>query len=458
MAAKGWTKSKVTREALLPYISAGIIPMMSRERWRVPATNETEPLPRTGEFVIFMSFLDRGFAVPTSDFLRQLLAFYNIKISDLGPHNVQQISLFVALCECYLGCPPYFPLWVSIFHGRAARVSKSDQSLIPNGGITFQVKSGEAFIDMALPKKAQAQWRKYWFYAKKHTPAGGVAIPQYSPEPSVPRRLNVRSLPREQEELNDCTRSTATEWTEAEYRKALAKITTATFTAFNAKLQPFSEDKPAPARWQKITNHLPPLAGKEPPEMIEGEEGDEDEEEDDGERTESNSEAFSQDFVRRARGSKRGAASSSQSPTPQRRTWQRRRRRRLPRRREGHPPGSPMSCGPNDCARPSWRAGRCSSAHSKLRLGAKQKVLKRSAPARGTAAAKEAEARKAAEAKKVILTVPRSGSTSVLGHTFGVDDDVLLPIPAGSGCSRSSSESTHDGVVSVVVEISRGFA
>jgi hypothetical protein len=31
-------------------------------------------------------------------------------------------------------------------------------------------------------------------------------------------------------------------------------------------------------RWQKIANHLPPLTGKEPPEMIEGEEGDEEEE------------------------------------------------------------------------------------------------------------------------------------------------------------------------------------
>ncbi|KAK1615197.1 hypothetical protein QYE76_020714 [Lolium multiflorum] len=82
----------------------------------------------------------------------QLLSFYNIKVSDLGPHNVQQIALFVALCERYLGCPPYFPLWVSIFNGRATRASKSDRLLIPNGGITFQVKSGENFIDMALPK------------------------------------------------------------------------------------------------------------------------------------------------------------------------------------------------------------------------------------------------------------------------------------------------------------------
>jgi hypothetical protein len=46
---------------------------------------------------------------------------------------------------------------------------------------------------------------------------------------------------------NDCTRSTAAQWTEAEYRKVLAKITTGTFTSSDAELQPFSKDKPAPA-------------------------------------------------------------------------------------------------------------------------------------------------------------------------------------------------------------------
>jgi hypothetical protein len=45
---------------------------------------------------------------------------------------------------------------------------------------------------------------------------------------------------------NDCTRSTAVEWSEDEYRKALAKITTATFTSLDAGLQPFCEDRPAP--------------------------------------------------------------------------------------------------------------------------------------------------------------------------------------------------------------------
>ncbi|XP_071683510.1 uncharacterized protein [Lolium perenne] len=106
---------------------------------------------------------------------------------------------------------------------------------------------------------------------------------------------------------NDRTRSTATEWDEGEYRKALAKITTATFTSFEDGLQPYTEDTPAPQRWQKIADHLPPLAGKEPPEMTEGEEEEVDEEE---ERTESDSEA--RDFIRLPRGAQRGAAASSQ--------------------------------------------------------------------------------------------------------------------------------------------------
>ncbi|KAK1601276.1 hypothetical protein QYE76_017230 [Lolium multiflorum] len=198
MAAKGWGKSKVTKESLLPYISTRSFRSLGMrdgecrrrtrwsraEAWGVRALHEL-PRPRV--------------RLPTSDFLRQLLAFYNIKISDLGPHSVQQIALFVALCECYLGCPPYFPLWVSIFHGRATRVSKNSEALIPNGGITFQVKSGESFIDMALPKKAQSQWRRFWFYASTH--ARGSSHSPDSPEPSTPRRLNVRSLPHDQEEV-----------------------------------------------------------------------------------------------------------------------------------------------------------------------------------------------------------------------------------------------------------------
>ncbi|KAM0910660.1 hypothetical protein ACQ4PT_013989 [Festuca glaucescens] len=212
---------------------------------------------------------------------------------------------------------------------------------------------------MALPKKAQSQWRKYWFYAKETTPRGEVAIAQYTPEPSEPRRLNVRSLPREQEKVvkelraritnlkiagftaanlyncwltrrlvplrchghymweytgqNDCTHVSATEWAEAEYKKALAKITTTPFTSFDAELQPFTADNPRPTTWREVANHLPPLAGEEPAEMTASEEDTVEEEEDESERTESDSEELSQEPADCARGTKRGATPSSQT-------------------------------------------------------------------------------------------------------------------------------------------------
>ena len=136
---------------LLPYISQGVIPEAKNNRWRIPGSEES-PAPRRGEFVVFLSFLDRGLSFPSSLFLRKFLAFYNIKLTALGPHSLQQISLFVVLCECYLGCPPYFPLWISIFHGRVTRESKKGP-ILASGGITFQVLSGETFVDLELPKK-----------------------------------------------------------------------------------------------------------------------------------------------------------------------------------------------------------------------------------------------------------------------------------------------------------------
>ncbi|KAK1685651.1 hypothetical protein QYE76_046499 [Lolium multiflorum] len=211
---------------------------------------------------------------------------------------------------------------------------------------------------------------------------------------------------------NDCTRSTAVEWTEDEYRKALAKITTATFTSFDAELQPFSEDKPAHKRCQKISNHLPPLAGKEPPEMIEGEEIDEGEEVDDGDRTESDSET--QDFVRCTRGSKRRATSLSQSP-PEEGAMEEEEETTSPP--EGKAPamesveprpkrlrqtvleGAPVLQRPlKDALDTGERVGPGMEALPTMK--ARQKVLKKPVSARGEAETKAAGAKKAAEAKK----------------------------------------------------------
>jgi hypothetical protein len=169
---------------LIPYITAGVLPEKAKNRWRIPG-KETEPLPGKDEFVIFLSFLDRGLAFLSSSFFRHFLAFYGIKISDLGPHSIQQIAFFVTLCEGYLGCPLYFPLWLSIFHGCMKRVSDQEGGqLIDCGRITFQVQGGEDFLNVGLLGKAVSSWRRQWFYMKEETPEGEPTIPAY------PRRVD----------------------------------------------------------------------------------------------------------------------------------------------------------------------------------------------------------------------------------------------------------------------------
>src|SRR4051795_5382785 len=49
-------------------------------------------------------------------------------------------------------------------------------------------------VKVELPGKAKNSWRRDWFYYQEETPAGEVAIPPFSLEPSRPRRLGVKKL------------------------------------------------------------------------------------------------------------------------------------------------------------------------------------------------------------------------------------------------------------------------
>ena len=67
-----------------------------------------------------------------------------------------------------MGAPPYFPLWLAMFHGRDQRKKPEEGGdLIVSGGITFQMHAGklenDAFLKPELPGKAEGTWRKRWF-------------------------------------------------------------------------------------------------------------------------------------------------------------------------------------------------------------------------------------------------------------------------------------------------------
>jgi hypothetical protein len=70
-----------------------------------PAVGEDIPTPNTNEIVVFASFFQRRFGLPICDFLRDLLDHYQIELVHLNPNSILQITIFVHLCEAYLGIP-----------------------------------------------------------------------------------------------------------------------------------------------------------------------------------------------------------------------------------------------------------------------------------------------------------------------------------------------------------------
>jgi hypothetical protein len=60
----------------------------------------------THESVIYVPFLIRGLALPVSPFFHGLLDFYDLNLTHLNPNSILEVSIFIHLCEAYLGIFP----------------------------------------------------------------------------------------------------------------------------------------------------------------------------------------------------------------------------------------------------------------------------------------------------------------------------------------------------------------
>ena len=65
--------------------------------------------------VVFKSFYEKGFALPSRAFFRRLLHFYGLEVTHLKPNSIAQIAIFIHLCEWYLGIAPHFNLWRALY-------------------------------------------------------------------------------------------------------------------------------------------------------------------------------------------------------------------------------------------------------------------------------------------------------------------------------------------------------
>jgi hypothetical protein len=62
------------------------------------------------EIPMFARFVERGLALPASDFFKGLLGYYGIEYLNLNPNGIFHTAVIVHFCEAFLGIKPRWVL------------------------------------------------------------------------------------------------------------------------------------------------------------------------------------------------------------------------------------------------------------------------------------------------------------------------------------------------------------
>jgi hypothetical protein len=68
-----------------------------------------------GEFVLFVSYISCGLALPISPFFLLLLEEFGLQLQHLTPHSILQAAIFVHLCEMFVAVAPCTSLFRHFF-------------------------------------------------------------------------------------------------------------------------------------------------------------------------------------------------------------------------------------------------------------------------------------------------------------------------------------------------------
>jgi hypothetical protein len=113
--SREWKKSKVKTEDMLTVLNSGFIREKEVDMWR-SAAGDPYPMEKAeDEIPMFTWFVERGIALPASDFFKGLLGYYGIEYLNLNPNGVFHTAVFVHFCEAFLGIKPHWILFRKFF-------------------------------------------------------------------------------------------------------------------------------------------------------------------------------------------------------------------------------------------------------------------------------------------------------------------------------------------------------
>ena len=117
---------------------------------------------------MFGVFMRMGLVPPFSDFFLAILESYELKLLNLTPGAILDLTLFAYACEAFVGVAPFVALFRHDFY---ARVCKKGWM---GGGVTFCFRpniKAAGYHEIVIKSKWEG-WRAGWFF---------VAVPAPSP-------------------------------------------------------------------------------------------------------------------------------------------------------------------------------------------------------------------------------------------------------------------------------------
>ncbi|KAK1603866.1 hypothetical protein QYE76_027539 [Lolium multiflorum] len=109
------------------------------------------------------------------------------RLHHLTPNSILHISIFITLCEAFLGVQPNWALWKRIFF---CRRNGSPSVAYNIGGVVISVRPTVDYFDVKLPDSVQG-WRKKWLYIQEEN--DGCAEDNIPPFDGAERILRRRS-------------------------------------------------------------------------------------------------------------------------------------------------------------------------------------------------------------------------------------------------------------------------
>jgi hypothetical protein len=112
---KEWKKSKAKTEDLLALLNSVFLREKEVDMWCATAGDPYPMEKNPDEIPMFTRFMERGLALPASNFFKGLLEYYGIEYLNLNPNGIFHTFVFVHFCEAFLGIKPHLVLFWKFF-------------------------------------------------------------------------------------------------------------------------------------------------------------------------------------------------------------------------------------------------------------------------------------------------------------------------------------------------------